>query len=255
MRFVSMLLIVCFSTAGQLTFAQSAKAAKTAPETATFAIYMGRRDKGTETYKVTRKDKGYVLTSTVQLHKYGEPIFSEQQQQLAADWSLLHYSMTTKMAREERKTEASATKGKVQMHSESGSDVKSKTVDLRSPALVFDSVVPSQFQVLINEYNAFNVQQPLVFQMLVPQVAAEFSGTLSQSGADKGTFNDHPLELRKYTLDSRGATLQIWTDKNGGLMRVSLPVKNTEFVRTGFKMAGLVEPAKPDKNKSVVMLH
>lgn len=255
MGFKSILLIACLSSTGQLTFAQTAKAAKATPETASFAMYMGHRDKGTETFTVAGNDKGYLLTSTVHLRKYGEQVSSQQQQELAADWSLLHYSMMTRMAQEERKTEASAAQGRIQMRSEYGRDVKNKTVELHSPALIFDSIVPSQFQVLIKEYNAFNVQQPLVFQLLAPQVMGEFSGTLTQSGTDKGTLNNRPLDLRKYTLDARGAALQIWTDKKGDLMRVSLPMKNTEFIRTGFKMAGMMEPLKPEKNKSVVMLH
>lgn len=256
MRLLSMLLVTACLIPAQL-FSQPVDTKRTYGSPVTFKIYMGKSDQGTETYKIAKSENRYVLTSTVHVRKYGEPIFSEQKQELAADWSLLHYSFKTKMAKEQRMSEASMGKGKIEMRSDYGSEVKSKTVDLRSPALVFDSIVPSQFQVLVKEYIAFNVQQPVEFQMLMPQVTAEFTGTLSQSGADKGMLNDHALDLRKYTLRSRGQQLDIWADSKGELMRVSLPAKRTEFVRSGFKMAGLIEPApeKSVKPKSAVMLH
>jgi hypothetical protein len=250
MRFLTLSLILSCALAGQL-MSETAKKADAASADATFNMYMGRFDKGTETFKIAKKNSRYVLTSTVSLQKYGETISSEQEQELASDWSPLHYVLKTKMAKQERTTEASVVSKKIQMHSASGSDVKNKTVDLHSPALIFDSVAPSQFQVLMNEYTAAHIQQPLNFQLLVPQVMAEFSGTVTPSGSDKGTLKEHPVELRKYTLVSRGANLQIWTDKKGALMRVSLPSKRTEFVREGFKMDGILEQPKP---KSIVML-
>lgn len=249
MRLISILLILFCSSSGQL-FSQSPTTAHTAHSSVTFTMDMGAGDKGTETYKLVSEKSRHLLTSTVHLRKYGEPIVSEQQQELTADWRPVRYFLKTRMAKEERATQASVTSGKIQMRSSSGSDVKDKTLDLRSPAVVFDNVVPSQFQILMNEYNAFHVKQPLEFQMLAPQVMAEFSGTLVMAGKDKGALNQRPVELRRYALTSRGMNLAIWTDTRGQLMRVSLP-KKAEFVREGFKMDGMVEPAKP---KSLVML-
>lgn len=246
-----MLLVLCSCVAGQL-LAQTTKPAKTSDSTATFDIRLGHGDSGTETFTVAKTAKGYLLTSTVHLREYGEPLFSQQTQELAADWSPLHYTLFTKMAKEHRTTEASVARGKVQMHSASGSDVKDKVIDLHSPSLVLDSVVPSQFQVLINEYNAAHAKQPLEFQMLMPQVMAEFAGTVIPAGTDKGTLNKQPVALKHYRLLSRGNDLHIWTDGAGQLMRVSLRSRNTDFVRTGFQMDGLADLNRP---KSVVMLH
>lgn len=246
-----MLLVVCSCLAGQL-LAQTTKPAKASDSTATFNIRMGHGNAGTETFTVAKNGKGYLLTSTVHLREYGEPLFSQQTQQLTADWSPLHYTLFTEMAKEHRTTEASIAKGKVQMHSASGSDVKDKIIDLRSPSLVLDSVIPSQFQVLINEYNAAHAKQSLEFQMLMPQVMAEFSGTVIPAGTDKGTLNRQPVTLNHYRLLSRGNDLHIWTDSTGQLMRVSLRTRNTEFVRAGFQMDGLADSDRP---KSVVMLH
>lgn len=215
-------------------FGEQAKSPATA--TITFTIRIGRTDQGAEEYKIVRSKGGYLLTSTVHLRKYGEPVSSEQKQRLASDWSPVNYSLKTTMAKEQRTTEASIADGKVTMHSESGADVKDKTIDLQSPALVFDNVVPSQFQVLVKQYKALHGQQPLRFQLLVPQVLGEFSGTLELAGADAGTLGNHKVPLEKYILQTRGLNLEIWADSQGQLMRVYLPVRDTEFIRTGFKM-------------------
>jgi hypothetical protein len=201
-----------------------------------FNIRMGQADKGTEEYKISSSKGGYLLTSTVHLQKLGEHVFSQQQQTLASDWSPLHYSLKTTMARDQRSSEASIAGGKVTMHSESGKDVKEKTIDLHSPSVVFDNVAPSQFQVLIKQYSAMHGRQPLQFQLLAPQVLGEFSATLRPAGPDTGTLRNHKVPLEKYILETRGLNLEIWTDSQGQLMRVYLPARDTEFLRAGFSL-------------------
>lgn len=223
------------------------------PTTVTFHIRIGTADQGTEGYKIVHSQDGYLLTSTVNLRKYGEPIFSEQQLGLAPDWSPLQYTLKTTIAQNQRTSQASIANGKVTMHSESGAEVKDKTIDLQSPSLIFDNVVPSQFQVLVKQYNALHVQQTVQFQFLVPQVLGQFTGTLKPAGADTGTLGDHKVALKKYVLETRGLELEIWTDGQGQLMRVYLPARDTEFFRANFKMnkepasasAGSVVIAKP----------
>ncbi|HLJ28134.1 MAG TPA: hypothetical protein VKY85_15590 [Candidatus Angelobacter sp.] len=204
--------------------------------TITFDIRIGQNDKGTEEYKIVHSKGGYLLTSTVHLRKYGETVSSEQQQRLAADWSPLGYSLKTTMTREQRTTEASIANGKVKMHSESGADVKDKTIDVQSPTLVFDNIVPSQFQVLVKQYNALHSQHAVQFQLLVPQILGQFSGTFQAAGSGSGTLGDHKVVLEKYILETRGLSLEIWADGQGQLMRVYLPARDTEFVRTDFRM-------------------
>ena len=213
------------------------KQKSSSPATVTFNIRIGRTDKGTEEYKIVLSQNGYLLTSTVHLRKYGEPISSEQQQRLASDWSPLDYTLKTTMAQEQRTTEASIAHGRVKMHSESGADVKDKTIDLQSPTLVFDNIVPSQFQVLVKQYNALHAKQAVQFQLLVPQILGQFSGTLEHAGADTGTLGNHKVPLKKYILLTRGLNLEIWADSQGQLMRVYLPARDTEFVRTDFRMS------------------
>jgi hypothetical protein len=119
--------------------------------------------------------------------------------------------------------------------------------------LIFDNIVPSQFQVLVKQYNALHVQQAVQFQFLVPQILGQFTGTLKPAGADTGTLVDHKVALKKYVLETRGLDLEIWADGQGQLMRVYLPARDTEFFRANFKMnkdpasasAGSVVIAKP----------
>src|SRR5579864_2224733 len=160
------------------------KAKSSNAATVTFTMRIGRTDQGTEEYRIVRNKGGYLLTSTVHLRKYGETVSSEEQQRLASDWSPLDYSLKTTMAGEHRTTEASIANGKVKMHSESGADVKDRTIDLQSPSLVFDNIVPSQFQVLIKQYQALHAQRAVQFQLLVPQILTQFSGTLQVTGTD-----------------------------------------------------------------------
>lgn len=207
------------------------------PTTVTFHIRIGQADQGTEGYKIVHSQGGYLLTSTVNLRKYGEPIFSEQQQRLASDWSPLQYTLKTTIAQNQRTSGASIANGKVAMHSESGAEAKDKTIALQSPTLVFDNIVPSQFQVLVKQYNALHAQQAVQFQLLVPQILGQFTGTLKPAGADTGTLGDHKVALKKYVLETRGLDLEIWTDSQGQLMRVYLSARDTEFVRTDFRMA------------------
>ena len=74
------------------------------------------------------------------------------------------------------------------------------------------------------------------FQFLAPQILGQFSGTLNPAGADNGTLGNRKVLLKKYILETRGLNLEIWTDSQGQLMRVYLPARNTEFIRTGFRM-------------------
>jgi hypothetical protein len=233
MRSVSSFLLALLFLAG-FVFAEKPKNSDAA--TITFTIRIGQTDKGTEEYKIVRSKGGYLLTSTVHLRKYGEPVSSEQQQRLAPDWSPLLYTLKTTMAQEQRTTGASIANGKVQMHTESGTDVKDKTIELQSPALVFDNIVPSQFQVLVNQYNALHAQQAVQFQLLVPQILGQFSGTLQPAGTGTGMVGDQRVLLKKYVLETRGLSLEIWADGQGQLMRVYLPARDTEFFRTNFKM-------------------
>jgi hypothetical protein len=206
------------------------------PATVTFNIRIGHTDQGTEGYKIVHSQGGYLLTSTVNLRKYGEPIFSEQQQRLASDWSPLQYTLKTTIAQSQRTSGASIANGKVVMHSESGPEAKDKTIELQSPTLVFDNIVPSQFQVLVKQYNALHAQQAVQFQFLVPQILGQFTGTLKPAGADNGTLGNRKVLLKKYILETRGLNLEIWADSQGQLMRVYLPARNTEFIRTDFRM-------------------
>lgn len=206
------------------------------PTTVTFHIRIGQTDQGTEGYKIVHSHGGYLLTSTVNLRKYGESIFSEQQQRLTSDWSPLQYTLKTTIAQNQRTSGASIANGKVAMHSESGAEVKDKTIDLQSPTLVFDNIVPSQFQVLVKQYTALHVQQAVQFQFLVPQILGQFTGTFKPAGDDTGTLGDHKVALKKYVLETRGLNLEIWTDSEGLLMRVYLSARDTEFVRTDFRM-------------------
>lgn len=205
--------------------------------TTTFDIRIGQTDKGKEEYRIVHSQGGYLLTSTVHLRKYGESLSSEQQERLASDWSPLDYTLKTTMDKEQRITRASIGKGKVSMHSESGADVKDKTVDLQSPTVIFDNVVPSEFQVLVRQYNALHAQHPVQFQLLVPQVLGQFSGTLAAAGTDAGILGNQQVRLEKYVLETRGLSVEIWTDSDGQLMRVYLPARDTEFVCTGFRMS------------------
>jgi len=205
--------------------------------TVTFTMRMGRTDQGTEEYKIVHNQGGYLLTSTVHLRKYGEAVFSEQQQRLAPDWSPVAYNLKTTMAQEQRTTGASIANGTIKMHSESGADVKEKTIDQQPPTLVFDNILPSQFQVLVKQYTVLHTQHAVQFQLLVPQILGEFSGTLQAAGTDTGTLDDHRVVLKKYILETRGLSLEIWADSHSRLMRVYLPTRDTEFVRTNFKMS------------------
>lgn len=216
-------------------FAAHAKSLDSAG-TVTFNIRAGRSNQGTEEYKISNNNLQHILTSTVRLRKLGEQIVSTQEETLTADWSPLHYSLKTTVGKEQRTTEAHVLAGGVRMRTESEGKTKDKSVGLNSPALVMDNVVPSHFQILVNQYNALHAQQPLTFQLLVPQIPTEFSGTLSRAGSEAGTLNHRSLRLQKYVLQTRGLNLQIWADDQGRLMRVYLPEQDTEFVRTGFKL-------------------
>jgi hypothetical protein len=242
MRSVTPLLIAALLFVGY-GFGEKQKSSD--PATVTFNIRIGHTDQGTEGYKIVHSQGGYLLTSTVNLRKYGEPIFSEQQQRLASDWSPLQYTLKTTIAQSQRTSGASIANGKVAMHSESGAEAKDKTIDLQSPALVFDNIVPSQFQVLVKQYNALHAQQAVQFQFLVPQILGQFSGTLNPAGADTGTLGGRKVVLKKYVLQTRGLDLEIWADEQGDLMRVYLSARDTEFLRTDFRMA------KPPASASV----
>lgn len=233
MRSVTPLLIGALLFVGY-SFCEKQKSSD--PTTVTFHIRIGQTDQGTEGFKIVHSQGGYLLTSTVSVRKYGEPVFSEQQQRLASDWSPLQYTLKTTIAQNKRTSAASVANGKVVMHSESGAELKDKTIDLQSPTLVFDNIVPSQFQVLVKQYNALHVQQAVQFQFLVPQILGQFTGTLKPAGADTGTLGDHKVALKKYVLETRGLNLEIWTDSEGLLMRVYLSARDTEFVRTDFRM-------------------
>jgi hypothetical protein len=233
MRSVTSFLLGLLFLAG---YALAEKPKSSDAATIKFHIRIGQTDKGTEEYKIVRGKGGYLLTSTVHLRMYGEPVSSEQQQRLAPNWSPLLYTLKTTMAQEQRTTEASIGNGKVKMHSESGTDVKDKTIDLQSPALVFDNIVPSQFQVLVKQYNALHAQQAVQFQLLVPQILGQFSGTLQPAGADTGMLGNRRVLLKKYVLETRGLILEIWADGQGQLMRVYLPARDTEFFRVNFRM-------------------
>src|SRR5579871_3191471 len=200
MRSVTSVLIAALLFVGY-SFGEKQKSSD--PATVTFNIRIGHTDQGTEGYKIIHSQGGYLLTSTVNLQKNGEPIFSEQQQRLASDWSPLQYTLKTTIAQSQRTSGASIANGKVKMHSESGADVKDKTIDVQSPTLVFDNIVPSQFQVLVKQYNALHSQHAVQFQLLVPQILGQFSGTFQAAGSGSGTLGDHKVVLEKYILETR----------------------------------------------------
>lgn len=204
--------------------------------TVVFKIRTGHANQGTEEYKISDADSRHVLTSTIRLRKLGEQILSVQEETLASNWSPLHYSLKTTMGREQRESEVNCLAGGVRMRTEYEGKIKDKSVGLSSPALVMDNVVPSHFQVLIKEYNALHAQQPLTFQLLVPQLPAEFTGVMSRAGSETGTLESRRVTLQKYVLSTRGLSLQIWADDHDQLMRVYLPEQDTEFVRVGFHL-------------------
>lgn len=248
MRLISLLILgsfILFSTA----FAAPKKSAAST-ETVVFNIRNGRSNQGKEEYKLSTNNAKHVLTSTVQLQKLGEKIVSTEEEILAANWSPLHYSLKTSIGSEQRSSEASVTAGGVRMHTEFQGKTKDKSIGLNSPALVMDNVVPSHFQVLLYQYGALHAQNPVQFQLLVPQIPTQFSGTLSTAGSDTGTLRDRRVQLRKYVLQTRGLKLEIWADTHGQLMRVYLPEQDTEFVRVGFSPGNQATSIPSRQNRS-----
>jgi hypothetical protein len=215
-------------------FTLIASAQPPAPETIIFKMKTHGKDQGSEEYKISGIGAKHVLTSTVRLQKLGQQVLSTQHETLAADWSPLDYSLKTTMGQSQRSTEASVSAGAIHMKTEAQGEKKDQSVALTAPAWVIDNVVPSHFQVLINQYNALRAQKPVQFQLLVPQVPTHFTGTLSSVGTDTGTLNARRVQLRKYVLETKGLDLQIWADNSGQLMRVYLPQQDTEFIRAGF---------------------
>lgn len=197
---------------------------------------------GKETYKIAPDPNGYSLSSNLWVAEGETPVLGQVTEQLGSDWSLKSYLLDAKVGGIQQKFCAWIEAGKAHMQVTGEGMNPQRVVALSPNMLVLDNFVPTQFQVLLNQFNAAagtpdHNSEPVT--LLVPQRLLALKGTVSHSGQDTGVLRGKNVQVNKYLLQAPGVKAEIWADAQNQLLGVYFAQPDIEYLQDGFDLPQL----------------
>ncbi len=238
-----------------LALAASAPAiAQVAPASTTFKIAQTNpvistsTISGKEGYTITATAEGHTISSHLWVAEGETPVLSAIEEHLGPDWSLRSYAFDATVGGIKQKFEARVDGGKVQMQVTGERMNPQRTVDASPNTVVLDNFVPSNFQVLLNQFAAASSHTPEInaedVLLLVPQRLLALKGKLSRSGVDTGLFDGRQIPVNKFLLQAPGVNAEIWADAKNQLLGVYFAQPDIEYLQDRFDLPQLTLATK-----------
>jgi fermentation-respiration switch protein FrsA (DUF1100 family) len=246
MRGVLSLLLVLAGSAP--LFAQAAPESTTFKITQTNPVVSTSTISGKEGYKISATAEGYTISSHLWVAEGETPVLSAIEEHLGPDWSLRSYAFDATVGGIKQKFEARVDGGKVKMQVTGEQMNPQRTVDVSANMVVLDNFVPSNFQVLLNEFSAASGHTPRVnpedVLLLVPQRLLALKGKISRNGVDTGHFDGKQIPVNKFLLQAPGVTAEIWANAKNQLLGVYFAQPDIEYLQDHFDLPQLTLATK-----------
>jgi hypothetical protein len=217
------------------SFSAVAPASPASPsDIGTFEIAIGGKVIGVERFRILPSGNKIVAKAEIELHsqKGGKTLVLHSLPELVLDSQLqpVSYTWAQKgVQNSELRIDFTTVPAKVQYHTVNGKNDYRHFL-LPKDVVVLDDNVLNQYEILVDLYNKTSRGQQ-TFNAFIPQEALPGQVKVVETGIEQVRIGGRSESLRHLVVTTDLAHIELWTDQEGRLQRVSVPAMRFNAVR------------------------